>query len=396
MAEEWTVQIFPEMFVRLLEVLKAPADNTDMLWILIPIVLSMVIILSYSSRYRREGVDYLTALSNSVFLIFVSANLLFYLVTHQIFGADIRTSIVFFVVVIGVSLIIIDFFHLLPAKTIYRFSSKALFYFVAYVAVILTYTDMLVTTDHTFAYNIVTTLIALGLFYVLFQMIIVTIRLYVPPAQDATEALMSKTESELQEIAHKGLAMRSGYGDSQQNSSREDNNEIMEEEGEVLKHEPLLDKGESNTIPDHAQEGKHKDKKYSEIEDDYVKEENDKVHRRASSGGIKVFKEESDKAGVSNFEETQSSEFPEDITLDEPQSIIEGPVHDSDHNPLLTAQFTRVGVAGKEEPKEHLKKVERKREVIPEPEIVTPEQKPEHVQEKKEKSAAKRVLTDDF
>lgn len=352
MAQEWSIQIFPEMFLRLINILKAPYEIPSMLWIIIPIVLSMVIILTYTSRYRREGGDYLTALSNSVFLIFVSAHLLSYLISNGIFGADMRTSVVFFVVVIGASLIIIDFFHLLPAKTIYRFSSKALFYFMAYSAVVLSYTDILVRSENTL-YNIITTTIALAIFYFIFQMMILTIRLYVPPAKDATEAIMSKTESELQEIAHKGIVMSSSQGEKQFLQSQESDEATldMQEESKSTQNEQSKQEQEDSNLDDLASGSENKSS-YLMVEDDIVTEErslardarkadgkieaDSKPEKKRSSTGIQVF---------GSDEEEQSEPALEALDEDEPSTeedeFIEGPI--DDQSLLLTAQFRRAG-----------------------------------------------------
>lgn len=345
MTSEWSIEIFPKMFLKLIDILKAPYDNPSMLWVLIPIVLCMVIILAYSSRYRREGGDYLSALSNSVFLIFVSAHLLWYLTDEGIFGEDLRTSVVFLVVIVGASLIIIDFFHLLPAKTIYRFSSKAMFYFLAYIAVILTYTNIIVDPSHSIIFNVLTTVVALGVFYLIFQMIIITIRVYVPPAQDATEAIMSKTEDELQEIAHRGATMANSMHIQHTEQEKDVLDSRKTPADPKASEKPKVSSKESVNIDDLAA-SEHTQENYNIVEDDAVEEE--KLEKRKEekilddpskdsdqkSSGFSVF-------GDENQDENELNAFEEEGKPDETETVgIEGP---EDRNPLLTAQFIRAG-----------------------------------------------------
>jgi len=201
---EWS-KIPAEILGRFVDILKAPFIDPEMLWIIVPIILALVVLQLYFARYRHIQNDYYSALANAIFLLFVAADLLHYLAVHSLlFVSFVKTGIAILIIFIGAMLILIDFFRLLPARTIFKLSSKATFYFMAYMAIILVYSDI-VTQNTVFSllYNYISTLIAVLLCYILFQLAVTAIRVYVPESRDATQTVITSTEDELEEIAHK-------------------------------------------------------------------------------------------------------------------------------------------------------------------------------------------------
>ena len=209
-------EYLPEILGRFVDIIKAPIDHPQMLWIIAPILIALIILQLYFARYRHVQNDYFSALSNAIFLIFVSADLLHFLANNGLLFSDrVKTGIAFLIIIVGSVLIIVDFFRLLPAQTIFQLSSKATFYFMSYIAIILVYTNILMQNSaYPRTYNYISSLIAVLLFYILFQLAITAIRIYVPASKSPSEAVLENTEEELEEIAHKAKEIKDKQAES--------------------------------------------------------------------------------------------------------------------------------------------------------------------------------------
>ena len=67
----------PQLYHKFLDVLFAPFYYPDMIWIIIPLVISVLLMELYFGRYPREEMGYHMALENTVFLLFVSGRTFF-------------------------------------------------------------------------------------------------------------------------------------------------------------------------------------------------------------------------------------------------------------------------------------------------------------------------------
>jgi hypothetical protein len=158
---------------RYLEILFSPAENPEMIWLLLPLVLSLLLIEFYFGRYKEEELGWNTAFGNSLVLIFVSIFLAKYMVeTGLIFEDSTRLIIVSIIVFLGILLTIIDFFHILPKKIAFEVSSKLPMNFLAYISIILVYTDRAhipldITTSSAFILLFITFTIAIQLIHFL-------------------------------------------------------------------------------------------------------------------------------------------------------------------------------------------------------------------------------------
>jgi hypothetical protein len=196
----WLVLI-PDMFHKFLELIAAPFIYPEMFWILTPVIITWIIIELYFARYIRENMEYHTALDNSLFLFFVSVDLVRRLVFDNILFDDwLRTIIVLILLGLAFVLAYLDFFHLIRKDIGFRFSSKFVISFISYVSIILIYSDIL--SVHTF-YNYGVTLIGVLLLYVLFKFIANSIQVYEPKQIDEVGEVLRNVEKELTEAAHK-------------------------------------------------------------------------------------------------------------------------------------------------------------------------------------------------
>lgn len=138
------LQVFTSsVWDRFLELLYAPSKFPEMIWILIPVALTLLIIEFYFGVYVDEELGWNTAFANSLVLIFVSLDLARYLYNKGLlFHDDIKTIIVFTVLLEGILISLTDFLHLMPKRLAFKFSSSLPINFVAYMSIILVYTSI--------------------------------------------------------------------------------------------------------------------------------------------------------------------------------------------------------------------------------------------------------------
>ena len=138
-AKDLWLSIF-EMF-RL--IIQAPRHFPEMIWILIPLTLTLLLIELYFGRYIEEELGWNTAFGNTLVLIFVAIDLAkhLYLTNGSMFIFDFKLAIVLAVLLEGLLLTFLDYFHSLPKKVAFQISSKFPTNYVAYIAIILVYTN---------------------------------------------------------------------------------------------------------------------------------------------------------------------------------------------------------------------------------------------------------------
>ena len=141
--EQLTKQYGIDVWSRFLEILYAPKTNTDMIWILIPLILTILLLEFYFGRYVEEELGWNTAFANSLVLIFVSIDLarhLYY--SNLLFTINTKLILAFIILIEGLSLAFIDFFHVLPKRIAFKLSSTLPINFIAFCCIILVYTDI--------------------------------------------------------------------------------------------------------------------------------------------------------------------------------------------------------------------------------------------------------------
>ena len=131
------------VFDRFLEITVAPYYYRDMLWTLIPLTIALLLIELYFGRYKHEELGWNTAFGNTLVLLFISMDLFRRLDnTDLLFLSNPKVIIAGVVALFGVSLSLIDFFHVLPKRIAYWISSKTPMNFLACIAVILIYAEI--------------------------------------------------------------------------------------------------------------------------------------------------------------------------------------------------------------------------------------------------------------
>ena len=129
-------------FERALYILKQPMNNEDLLWIIVPLALTLILMEFYFGRYKREELGWNTAFGNSLILIFVSANLINHLARQDLWADPIKTGIVLVLLLVGFLLTTLDFFHALPESLAFTISSKFPISFISFLAILFVYIDI--------------------------------------------------------------------------------------------------------------------------------------------------------------------------------------------------------------------------------------------------------------
>ncbi len=183
-----------------LEFLYAPIIHARMLWILLPSLWAILLMDLYFDRYSREGMGHHKSLENTIFLLFISANLLAISLEHPIVMPKLYLSILFilFSIVIG----LMDFFHKLPTQLIFKGSSKFVVALVAYVSMVLVYSNML--SNLTIA-KAIAILFAIILVFLTFLAIIKLVAFFEPKSYEEMEHFLKNIEEDIKRAHEESL-----------------------------------------------------------------------------------------------------------------------------------------------------------------------------------------------
>jgi hypothetical protein len=156
---------FADLSLRFVEILRAPINFPEMLWIAVPLILTIFLTEIYFSRYQFEELGWNSAYGNALVLIFVAVDLFRYIHNHGLFDRmNIKLALSISVAFLAIALTLVNFLHMLPENIAYGLSSKFPMNFIAYMGVILVYSEIPV--------DIITAFASLGLMFILSIMII--------------------------------------------------------------------------------------------------------------------------------------------------------------------------------------------------------------------------------
>ncbi len=130
------------VWVRIIEIVNSPIKTLEMLWLLVPLLLTLFLMELYFGRYQDEELGWNTAFGNVILLIFVAAYLANHIYTNELYFDVTKITVTATVILFGIILMIVDFFHLLPKKIAFQISSKLPINFLAFSAIILVYTNI--------------------------------------------------------------------------------------------------------------------------------------------------------------------------------------------------------------------------------------------------------------
>lgn len=127
-------------FEKFIDLLLAPFVYQEMLWILVPLVISVALMEFYYGRYRHEELGWGTFFGNAIVLIFVALDLFRYLNSQGILGfTDFRNLLAIGILLEGIVMAVIGFLHMLPEGFAFSLGAKLPTSVITYMAIVLTY-----------------------------------------------------------------------------------------------------------------------------------------------------------------------------------------------------------------------------------------------------------------
>ena len=167
-------ELVPNVIARLLELLTAPKYNPDMIWMVTPLVITVLLMTFYFGKYGTEEIGWNTAVGNSLVLLFVSVDLL-----RQIYNGlgstvieasimnyeanPIKTALSLTILFIALILLFLNFLHAIPKRISFFLSSPLPINLTAYIAMAIVYTNVV--------FDGVTVIAGLVLFFILLGII---------------------------------------------------------------------------------------------------------------------------------------------------------------------------------------------------------------------------------
>lgn len=127
--------------------LTAPVHEPELIWLLIPLLFTLVVMTFYFGMYRREELGWNTALGNSIVLMFITLDL-FRQIYHytpvpdmdNFLNYPIQTVLVIVIFTEAMILALFAFYHVLPRKVMYFIASPLPVNLQAYIIMSIVYT----------------------------------------------------------------------------------------------------------------------------------------------------------------------------------------------------------------------------------------------------------------
>ncbi|MEA3515541.1 MAG: hypothetical protein U9R34_08755 [Nanoarchaeota archaeon] len=143
----------PNVIARLLELLTAPKQNPDMIWMVSPLIVTVLLMTFYFGKYGTEDIGWNTAVGNNLVLLFVSVDLLRQIYNglgNGVVGATImnyemypiKTALSLVILFIALILLFLNFLHAIPKRISFFLSSPLPINLTAYIAMAIVYTNV--------------------------------------------------------------------------------------------------------------------------------------------------------------------------------------------------------------------------------------------------------------
>jgi hypothetical protein len=138
-----------DLYNRGADIIKAPFQIHEMLWMLLPLIATMILMEFYFGRYKEEELGWNTAFGNSIVLTFVAIDLFRH--TYEPEGNTIFSALSSgepkILIAIGIFsfamlLVLIDFFHFLPKAWAYVISSASVIHIISSLGIIVVYSTL--------------------------------------------------------------------------------------------------------------------------------------------------------------------------------------------------------------------------------------------------------------
>lgn len=141
-----------QVWERTQELVLAPINNMDMLWLAIPLLIATLFMTMYFGRYKKEELGWNTAFGNTMVFLFVAVAIIREMYTQggdsfdAIFAGGLYSALAAGLIAAGFLLMFFTYFHLLPKKLAFFLFSAPPINVSVYVVMSLVYAD--VSPDH--------------------------------------------------------------------------------------------------------------------------------------------------------------------------------------------------------------------------------------------------------
>jgi hypothetical protein len=105
-----------------------------------------------------------------------------------------KIFLVSLIILYSIAMAILDFFHKLPRNIAFRISSKAVVGYTAYIGIVLVYSDILMDLSEL---SIITTVCAVLILFLVYNLVISTLKFFQPKHRDEVDDLLKDVESDL-------------------------------------------------------------------------------------------------------------------------------------------------------------------------------------------------------
>ncbi len=138
-----------DLFNRGVDIVEAPIYTPNMLWMLLPLLATLLLMELYFGRYKDEELGWNTAFGNTIVLVFISIDLFRRLFEPSgqtalqfiLSASDIKIIIPLWIAGLALVLMIVDFFHFLPKKIAYVISSPTYINLLGLLGIIIVYSS---------------------------------------------------------------------------------------------------------------------------------------------------------------------------------------------------------------------------------------------------------------
>lgn len=143
--------LIPTVWERTKELIFAPRNYPEMIWIVTPMLITLVLMEFYFGRYSKEELGWNTAVGNSMVLIFVAVDLFRYLfgrpeefveLTGMALSFSIKAVVAGVIGLYGLILLMSNFFHIIPKKFSFFISSGLPINLTAYMGIAAVYANI--------------------------------------------------------------------------------------------------------------------------------------------------------------------------------------------------------------------------------------------------------------
>jgi hypothetical protein len=181
------------LFHTLVKFLYAPLIFPKMFWILIPVIMVILLMEMYFWRYPRLNLEFHKSMENTIFLLFISFDLLRY-VSMDGYHNAVKIYLCIGFVIFNVIIALLDFYHKLPLSLIGKLSSKLVVAYFSYIILVLIYSDML---DVYSVLSLVYILLSVIIFFLIILIVRKIFTILEPKSYEEIESFLNVIEKDL-------------------------------------------------------------------------------------------------------------------------------------------------------------------------------------------------------